>query len=262
MYVRSLLSTLRWSAASSLQRRNSLLSDREPAVSFTFDDFPRSALEVGGSILRSYEAHGTYYAAMGLAGGSGKAGGLFQADDLKQLLSEGHELGSHTFSHLSCRNARLNTFLADVAKGREAISEFNGSSAPHHFCYPFGHFRAPLISWVRRGMASCRCTVHGINLSPINLGLLLANPLYSGQIDFARIEHLMQLNVVKRGWLIFYTHDVRDRPSPVGCTPKDFEKVVRLAARTRARILSVNRAMTALGLTPGANRPCLIGCAL
>jgi len=259
MYVRNLLSTLRWSAASSFKRQDFLLAEGDPVVSFTFDDFPRSALEAGGTILRSYEAYGTYYAAMGLMGRSGKAGDLFCAEDLKQLLSDGHELGSHTFSHLSCRNAPLDIFLADVKKGREAILDFTGASAPQHFCYPYGHFKFPLISWVRRGMASCRCTVHGINFSPVSLSLLLANPLYSGEIDFARIEHMMQLNVVKRGWLIFYTHDVCERPSPWGCTPKDFEKVVRLAARTRVRILSINRAVAALGLTTGAKTPWSIG---
>ena len=37
-------------------------------VSFTFDDFPRSAWSNGGAVLEEYDVRGTYYAAMGLAG--------------------------------------------------------------------------------------------------------------------------------------------------------------------------------------------------
>jgi len=37
-----------------------------PIVSFTFDDFPQSALEVGGRILESEGISGAFYAAFGL----------------------------------------------------------------------------------------------------------------------------------------------------------------------------------------------------
>ena len=35
----------------------------EPVVSFTFDDFPRSALTVGGRVLRAHGWAGTYFTA-------------------------------------------------------------------------------------------------------------------------------------------------------------------------------------------------------
>ncbi|MGZ6012840.1 MAG: hypothetical protein ACXWK0_13450, partial [Caulobacteraceae bacterium] len=40
----------------------------EPVVSFTFDDFPRSALTEGGGVLRERGWAGTYYAAGGFCG--------------------------------------------------------------------------------------------------------------------------------------------------------------------------------------------------
>ena len=39
---------------------------QRPLISFTFDDFPRSAIHTGGAILNRFGVAGTYYAAFGL----------------------------------------------------------------------------------------------------------------------------------------------------------------------------------------------------
>jgi peptidoglycan/xylan/chitin deacetylase (PgdA/CDA1 family) len=223
----------------SLQQSRFCFPDRGPIVSFTFDDFPRSALETGGAILRSYRAHGTYYAAMGLKGGGGELGEFFCDEDLKCLLAEGHELGSHTFSHLSCRTTPLPAFQADVQKGREAITNFTGRSESHQFAYPFGHVTLRAKSRVGAQMSSCRGVWGGVNVSPVDSNLLRANHLYSATFDSGAIEHLLRVNDRRRGWLVFYTHDVRDNPSPWGCRPGQFEAVLRLATRMRVRFLTV-----------------------
>src|SRR5664280_979153 len=70
-----------------------------PIISFTFDDFPRSAFLEAGSILRRYGILGTYYVSLGLMGKQSPLGPMFQAEDLKELVHLGHELGCHTFGH-------------------------------------------------------------------------------------------------------------------------------------------------------------------
>src|SRR3981081_2708835 len=47
-------------------RRLVQLEHRFPVISFTFDDFPQSALNVGGKILERFRLAGTYYASLGL----------------------------------------------------------------------------------------------------------------------------------------------------------------------------------------------------
>src|SRR5215470_3595471 len=85
--------------ASLLFRRPLAVELQAPLISFTFDDFPRSSLLAGGAILNRYGLEGTYYTALGLLGTEGPSGRLFVVDDLKALLSQGHELGCHTFAH-------------------------------------------------------------------------------------------------------------------------------------------------------------------
>src|SRR5207249_2808421 len=75
------------------------ISTPEPIVSFTFDDFPRSALLVGGAILKQFGLRGTYYAAFGLIGTTGPSGRIFELEDVQPLLDQGHEIGCHTFDH-------------------------------------------------------------------------------------------------------------------------------------------------------------------
>jgi peptidoglycan/xylan/chitin deacetylase (PgdA/CDA1 family) len=223
-------------------------------VSFTFDDFPRSALTNGGTILKSYGACGTYYAAMGLIGQTNELGEHFRADDLARLLADGHELGSHTFSHLSCASISLDVFEADVQKGRESVINVTENPSAGQFAYPQGHITLGAKSRIGAQMDSCRSSFGGVNVSPVDLNLLLANPLYDSMFDLAAVEHLFRVNDQRGGWLIFYTHDVSDTPSRWGARPGQLETVVRLAVRKGHRVLTVGEALQAFEapvLSPG-----------
>ena len=56
-----------------------------------------------------------------------------------------------------------------------------------------------------------------------------------------------------RGWLIFYTHDVSERPSPYGCTPEKLRFVVRRAKEIGASILPVGTVVDKLLATQVSN---------
>jgi peptidoglycan/xylan/chitin deacetylase (PgdA/CDA1 family) len=68
-------------------------------VSFTFDDFPKSALDVGGEILERYGARGTYYASLKLAWSYNILGQIFDDDDIRAAHRAGHEIACHTYTH-------------------------------------------------------------------------------------------------------------------------------------------------------------------
>src|SRR5260370_149159 len=80
-------------------RRPAVVRAEVPIISFTFDDFPRSAFLEAGSILRRYGILGTYYVSLGLMGQQSHLGPMFQAEDLKELARLRHALGCHTFGH-------------------------------------------------------------------------------------------------------------------------------------------------------------------
>jgi peptidoglycan/xylan/chitin deacetylase (PgdA/CDA1 family) len=221
-----------------LNARRLFLHNQEPVASFCFDDFPRTAYSVGGGILKAFGARGTYYAALGLMNTQDELGDLFRREDLFSLLADGHELASHTFSHLSCRRVASTTFERDVQKGRDAIHEMTGVD-PTDFAYPFGHLTVSAKRRIGMRMASCRGTYGGINGPGLDLNLLNANNVYGGVDQLAEMERLLRENAAERRWLIFYTHDVRENPSRFGCTPALLEKTVSSALQHGYRIVPV-----------------------
>lgn len=232
---------IRWEALKVFNRRNFNLPGSGPIVSFTFDDFPQSALHIGGSILKNYGAYGTYYAALGLMDQVNGLGRQFTAADLETLLRDGHELGSHTFDHVSCHSSSFDDFQANVVKGMQAVDQFVGKALPHHFSYPYGLATLSAKRSIGSSFSSCRGIIPGINKPPVDLNLLRANFLYSYCFDLDVIERLFEANQRCKGWLIFYTHDISDHPSSFGCKPGEFESVVKLAVKRKVTILPVGQ---------------------
>ncbi len=90
--LRSYAGRVRRKILSGLYRRSASFGERGPIVSFTFDDFPRSAYTVGGAILEKFGARGTYYVTPGLMNATTELGDLFREEDIYSLLDKGHEL--------------------------------------------------------------------------------------------------------------------------------------------------------------------------
>jgi peptidoglycan/xylan/chitin deacetylase (PgdA/CDA1 family) len=179
---------------------------------------------------------------MGLMGQVNALGQQFCAEDLQTLLRDGHELGSHTFGHLSCRSTSLAGFEADVLKGKRAVEQLTGGNQPHTFSYPFGHVTWRAKKSIGALVTSCRGIMPGINESVVDLNLLQANSLYSRSFDPDAIDRLLQLNNRRHGWLLFYTHDIADGPSAFGCRRAEFEIAVKMACQSGAHILPVGQA--------------------
>ena len=246
MSIRSGFGAARRKVLSSLYRRGVPLGDFGPIVSFTFDDFPRTAYTTGGAILEQFGGRGTYYAAAGLMNTTNELGEQFRSEDIDSLLEKGHELASHTFSHISCRSVSEADFRAEVIKGGKAIKELAGLESPN-FAYPYGHVTLQTKRSLELYVSSARSILPGFNEPEVDLNLLRANSLYGDLEVFKRAEELVLENTKRKSWLIFYTHDVRTNPSPYGCTAALFESVVSFAARSGSRILTVQEVLSEVG---------------
>jgi len=249
--IRSSLASVRHRFISALSTRTTTWSGKAPTVSFTFDDFPQTAVTAGAALLKSCGARGTYYTAMGLLNTRNGLGDHFTLDDLHFLHEEGHEVGSHTFTHVGCRSISHSRFAAEIERGRSAIREMAGFQDSGNFAYPFGQ-----ITWRTKrtfgpAFTSCRSTFPGLNGPQVDLNLLRGNALYG---DIERVEQAKQLILEaenRRGWLIFYTHDVRPNPSAFGCTPRLLESVIEFAVQRGCRILTVREALQECQPSPG-----------
>ena len=242
MNLRSHLDTLRTHILCSTFSRPVSLGNQGPLVSFCFDDFPRTAYTVGGTILKSFGVHGTFYAAPSLIDTTSSLGDQLTHRDIDSLLSDGHELGCQTFSHLSCRALPLSIFELEVLKGRKALRELTGYD-PSNFAYPQGHVSLHCKRRLGPQMSSSRGICGGINEQAADLNLLRANSLYGDLDQMDRVESLLSRNVSNHGWLIFHTRDVRRNHSPFGCTPALLDQAVLMASEKGCLIRSIKDTM-------------------
>jgi len=192
-------------------------------------------------MLFDHGRRGTYYAAMGLMGSSASAGPMFTRGDLDDLLTNGHELACHTFSHTSCLSVDTEEFVNGCAENRRKAAAMLSGYELRNFSFPHGHITLAAKYRLRSAYDTCRSIEWGINSNPADLGFLRANPIYS-RLDIETLKRLIHANSRTNGWLVLYTHDVATHPSPYGCTPEYFEEVLRWALESGADIVTIREA--------------------
>jgi peptidoglycan/xylan/chitin deacetylase (PgdA/CDA1 family) len=230
-------------------RRIALKRDAAPYVSFTFDDFPKSALVNGGNILKEYGAHGTYYVSMGLLGCDSPSGTLADADDIGALLAAWHELGCHTFDHLDGMVETTDRMLESIRANQRAVLAVAPGTVLRTFAYPINEPRIRTKQRIGDHFLCCRAGGQTYNRRRIDMNMVHSCFLDSrNRDDLPSIKRLIDESRKAGGWLVFSTHDVQEYPSRYGCTEQFFRDVVSYCASSGARILEVVRACQEMGV--------------
>jgi peptidoglycan/xylan/chitin deacetylase (PgdA/CDA1 family) len=214
-----------------------------PLISFTFDDFPRSALDVGGRILRDHGVAGTYYVSLGLLDRDEPVGRICSSASLAEVLAQGHELGCHTFGHCDAWETRPAAFEASILENRDALGRLLPAARFETMSYPIGSPRPDTKRRTGRHFAGCRGGGQRFNVGTMDLNQLRAFFLEQSRDRPSAIWDIIERNRTEGGWLIFATHDVTAQPSRFGCTPEFFAEVVQRSVRSGARILPVAGAL-------------------
>lgn len=237
---------LQRSMAEFLFRRIIYLQNSRPYISFTFDDFPVSALRIGGTILKDFGLLGTYYASFGLMGTKAPTGEIFTSEDIVELLANGHELGCHTFDHAHAWNTNSNAFVESIIKNNNALNKLLPGSTFRSFSYPISVPRPSIKRKMPVHFQSCRCGGQAFNSSLTDLNYLKAFFLEKARDRPDFIKNIVDKNCIDKGWLIFATHDVCDKPTEYGCSPSFFSDIVSYCKSTESLILPVSEALDAI----------------
>ena len=85
--------------------------------------------------------------------------------------------------------------------------------------------------------------MQGVNAGGVDLQFLRAMPLIDREMDRDGIDRAFDEAQTNNGWLIFYSHDVTDRPSPYGCSPALLAHALEAATKRKIPALTMAEAM-------------------
>jgi peptidoglycan/xylan/chitin deacetylase (PgdA/CDA1 family) len=226
-----------------------VMGNATPLVSFTFDDVPDSAYTNGAAVLESLGVRGTFYIASGICGSTDTDWRLIGRDQVRALHQRGHEIGCHTFSHVGVDRLDAGALDEECRRNAEILRTICGGVAMTNFCYPFGRISLPRKRQLEARFDSCRGIYEGINAGTADLGLLRVIELYDRTLTADKLERVVRETRERNGWLIFYTHDVADPPSWIGCSPQLLRAAMEAVQVAGMPCLTVREALTAIGYT-------------
>jgi peptidoglycan/xylan/chitin deacetylase (PgdA/CDA1 family) len=212
-------------------------------LSMCFDDFSKTAWTEGGRVLRDHGVRGTYYMCGALAGSTFDGQQMFDGRDLELIHGEGHEIGCHTFDHRSCLRASSAEFERATLENQRFLSKHLGEIRLVSFAYPYGDTTSSAKRFAVKRFSSARGIHVGLNKGRLDLGQLNAVGFEMRKMQEIVIEEYIARAAALRAWLVVYTHDVQDHPSPYGCRPEDLDRLLRVAQAAGLEVLPVKAAL-------------------
>lgn len=199
-----------------------------PVVTFTFDDFPKSALN-GADLVEKHGGRAGFYACTSFMGQrSPVMGEMFDAATLAELRARGHEIGAHTHTHLDCARTRLESVERDIGENLEALAEAGHHETVSAFAFPYGETTYAAKQWVGDVFTTGRGILPGLNAGDVDRSQLHAIELGASAMHRRRALAALDACIKAKAWLFFFTHDVGATPTSYGA-PADL--IEELAAR-------------------------------
>lgn len=227
--MNAFIDKMRRRAGRYLDVRAEMIQPARGVLSLSFDDIPASAWLEAGPILAEHGVKATYYVCGGLSGGRNLDLPQFETEHLQALHEAGHEVGCHTYEHVSTLTLSPAELDASLARNAAWVSERLDDYQMLSFAYPFGDCALGAKPVIDRRFLCGRGVRDGINAGRVDRNLLQAVGLESRRLPGYDLEQLVADTAASRGWLIAYGHDVSDAPTPYGCRPEDIDRLIRLA---------------------------------
>jgi peptidoglycan/xylan/chitin deacetylase (PgdA/CDA1 family) len=223
------------------------MRNTRPMVSFTFDDVPVSACDVGTRILEQHGARGTFYIAGAGCGKTSPVGLLASIEQIRTIWLRGHEIGCQTYLHSAVSQLCRSELETECSRNQSTLKMIDDKIAVRNFAYPYGDLSFGARRYLEMQYDSCRSVDHGINYRTADLGSLKSWALENSSIDRKKIATLIADTVRTNGWLIFFSHDVGEQPSRYGIVPDLLEWAVKTAKHSGCVILPVSDGLKIAG---------------
>ena len=135
--------------------------------------------------------------------------------------------------------------VADIEANAAFLRDMLGDFRPASFAFPYGEASPRTKALASGRYATCRGIYPGVNRGWTDLAQLKAAPLEARSWSAEAVEALVADTKANGGWLIFFSHDVSEAPSPYGCTPAMLEHALATLAGAGIAALPVKHALAA-----------------
>lgn len=223
------------------------LQVRQPIVSFTFDDVPDSALTNGARILEDHGVRGTFYISGSLASKTEPDRKLISPEGCRELAERGHEIGCHTFAHRRVRDLFGKSLAGDLDRNAKYLADAGNSQPAQNFAFPYNAAWPLARRELGRRYRTCRGAGQSVNRGLVDPLMLKAVEICQPEQTARSLTRWIDDVAGNPGWLIFFTHDIAEHPTPYGCKPDTFDLLVRTAVESGCSVLSVRDACDETG---------------
>jgi peptidoglycan/xylan/chitin deacetylase (PgdA/CDA1 family) len=244
--IQQRIDQMRRRAARHLGMRPAMVAPARGMLSLSFDDFPASAWTEAGPILAEHGISATYYVAGGLCGGDNMGKPQFEVEHLQAAHEAGHEVGCHTYDHVSALRLTPDQMTDQLARNAAWVEERLDGHVMTTFAWPFGDVALRAKAVIDERFLLGRGVRDGVNAGRADRTNLQAIGLEARRLPHYDLEALVETATKTPGWLIAYGHDVESAPTPYGCTPEDLDRLIRLAKAAGLDILPVGEAWARL----------------
>jgi peptidoglycan/xylan/chitin deacetylase (PgdA/CDA1 family) len=218
-------------------------------VSFTFDHFPKSALN-GADVVERHGGRAGFYACTSFLGQRSPAmGEMFDGAALLELNARGHEIGAHTHTHLNCARARVENVERDIGRNLVALCEAGHLDTVSAFAFPHGETSYLAKRWVGEVFATGRGILPGVNAGDVDRSQLRAVELGPTGMHRRRALAALKSCVEAKGWLFFFTHEVNRAPGALGAPTELLEELALRAVEEGAVLAAPTLGAVLAGVT-------------
>lgn len=222
-----------------------IVAPDRPVVTFTFDDFPKSALN-GADIIERHGGRAGFYACTTFMGQrSPVLGEMFDTNTLAELRDRRHEVGAHTHTHLDCARERLGRVERDIGENLVALTEAGHDETVSAFAFPYGETSYAAKRWVGDVFATGRGILPGVNVGDVDRSQLRAVELGGSAMHRRRALAALKTAIEQKAWVFFFTHDVGASPTDYGA-PADLIDELAVRAADAGAVLAAPTLAAAL----------------
>jgi len=214
-----------------------------PLVSFSFDDFPKSAATIGAEIMEESHILATYYLTGSNCQSCFENVEQYDGDDVLRLYKAGHEIACHSYAHPRLRGRTKEEIAVDLANNLSFARALIGQDFQFQsFAYPYGEFDASSRGLMGDSFETARGVYRGVNKATIDFANLRTVPLELRRFNAAYLRSHIDDAIKNNGWIIFFTHDVADNCTNYGSTPKILFDTIQEVKSAGIEVLTVRDA--------------------